>query len=207
MQEFLTDVKVLRDRARESIEKSASDDTHEGKIDRVILVLNHSLAMELVSMLRYKRHYVTAQSLNAQSVADEFLQNAGEESDHADMIAGRIRQLGGHPEFNPDILSKPSHSDYDSFDALKEMIREDLVAERVAISMYSEIIQWLGEADLITRQLLEEILATEREHADDMRDLLAAVNYWYPFVGERGNVRVLHESETRSNLEYADEVG
>ena len=177
MNEFLTDVQVLRDKARENIEKGPITDAYGADLERVISVLNQSLATELVCVLRYKRHFFTAQGLNAQSAADEFLQHAGEEATHADMIAARIQQLGGTPDFNPDTLTKRSHSEYDDSEALEDMIREDLVAERVAISSYTEIIAWLGNGDPTTRRLLEEILATEEEHAEDMADLLSMVNY------------------------------
>lgn len=150
-------------------------DAYGADLDRVIYVLNQALATELVCVLRYKRHYFTAEGLNAQSAAEEFLQHAGEEADHADMIAARIQQLGGEPDFNPDTLTGRSHSEYDSSKDLEEMIREDLVAERVAIAAYAEIIAWLGNGDPTTRRMLEGILATEEEHAEDMLDLLAGI--------------------------------
>lgn len=177
MEEFLTDVKTLRERARQNIEKGPVTDAYGADLDRVLFVLNQALATELVCVLRYKRHFFTAEGLNAQAAAQEFLQHAGEESDHADMIAARIQQLGGEPDFNPDTLSGRSHSQYDSSDELKAMIREDLVAERVAIEAYTEIINWLGDGDPTTRRMLEQILAVEEEHADDMLDLLSVVNY------------------------------
>lgn len=172
MKEFLTDIETLRKRARENMEKGSVTDAYGADLERVLFVLNQSLATELVCVLRYKRHYFTAQGINAQAAADEFLQHAGEESAHADMIAARITQLGGEPDFNPDSLTGRSHSEYDSSTELEEMIREDLVAERVAIASYSEIITWLGDGDPTTRRMLEEILAMEEEHAEDMLDLL-----------------------------------
>lgn len=175
MKEFLTDVKTLREKARENIEKGPITDAYGADLERVLFVLNQSLATELVCVLRYKRHYYTAQGLNAQSAAAEFLQHAGEESEHADLIADRIQQLGGKPDFNPETLTKRSHSEYDSSEELEEMIREDLVAERVAISSYTEIIEWLGDGDPTTRRLLEQILASEEEHANDMLDLMSVV--------------------------------
>ena len=177
MEEFLTDVKTLRARARKNIDKGPVTDAYGADLERVLFVLNQALATELVCVLRYKRHYYTAEGLNAQAAADEFLQHAGEESDHADMIAARIEQLGGDPDFNPDTLSGRSHSQYDSSDELKAMITEDLVAERVAIESYTEIINWLGDGDPTTRRMLEQILAMEEEHAEDMLDLLTMVNY------------------------------
>ena len=177
MEEFLTDVKVLRAKARENIDKGPITDAYGADLERVIFVLNQSLATELVCVLRYKRHYYTAQGLNAQAAADEFLQHAGEESDHADLIADRIQQLGGKPDFNPQTLTKRSHSEYDASEELEDMIREDLVAERIAISSYTEIIEWLGDGDPTTRRLLEQILAVEEEHANDMLDLMTMVKF------------------------------
>jgi bacterioferritin len=175
--EFLTDVKTLRERARENMEKGPVTDAYGADLSRVIDVLNQALATELVCVLRYKRHYYTADGLDAQSAAEEFLEHAAEESDHADRIAARIQQLGGEPDFNPDTLTGRSHSEYDSSSELEAMIREDLVAERVAIAAYTEIVNWLGEGDPTTRRLLEEILAVEEEHAEDMLDLLSGVIY------------------------------
>jgi bacterioferritin len=172
MEEFLTDITTLRANARLHMEKGPVTNAYGADLERVLYVLNQSLATELVCVLRYKRHYFTAQGINAQSAADEFLQHAGEEENHADMIAARITQLGGEPDFNPDTLTKRSHSEYDSSGELEAMIREDLVAERVAIASYSEIISWLGDGDPTTRRMLEEILAMEEEHAEDMLDLL-----------------------------------
>jgi bacterioferritin len=176
MEEFLTDVKTLRERARENIEKGPVTDAYGADLERVIHVLNQALATELVCVLRYKRHYFTADGLDAQAAADEFLEHAGEEQDHADQIAARIQQLGGEPDFNPDTLTGRSHSEYDSSKELESMIREDLVAERVAISAYTEIINWLGDGDPTTRRLLESILAVEEEHAEDMLDLLTGIS-------------------------------
>jgi bacterioferritin len=172
-EEFLTDVKTLREKARENIDKGPVTDAYGADLERVIFVLNQALATELVCVLRYKRHFYTAEGLNAQAAAQEFLEHAGEEAEHADMIAARIQQLGGKPDFNPNTLTKRSHSEYDSSEELKEMIREDLVAERVAISAYTEIINWLGDGDPTTRRMLEQILAMEEEHAEDMLDLLS----------------------------------
>jgi bacterioferritin len=176
MEEFLTDVKTLRERARENIDKGPVTDAYGADLERFIFVLNQALATELVCVLRYKRHYFTADGLNAQAAADEFLEHAGEEQDHADQIAARIQQLGGKPDFNPDTLTGRSHSEYDSSEELEAMIREDLVAERIAIAAYTEIINWLGDGDPTTRRLLEEILAVEEEHAEDMLDLLTGIN-------------------------------
>jgi bacterioferritin len=176
MEEFLTDVKTLRENARKHMEKGSVTDAYGADLERVLYVLNQALATELVCVLRYKRHYFTAKGINAQAAADEFLQHAGEEESHGDMIAARISQLGGEPDFNPNTLTKRSHSEYDASSELEAMIREDLVAERVAIASYTEIIEWLGEGDPTTRRMLEEILAMEEEHAEDMLDLLDGLN-------------------------------
>jgi|SRR5665213_382047 len=172
MKDFLTDVETLRKRAREGMGNGSVTDAYGADLERVIFVLNQALATELVCVLRYKRHYFTAQGLDAQSAAAEFLEHGREEEGHADRIAARIVQLGGEPDFNPDSLSGRSHSEYDSSSELEEMIKEDLVAERVAIASYTEIIAWLGKGDPTTRRMLEEILASEEEHAEDMLDLL-----------------------------------
>lgn len=173
MEEFLTDVKTLRAKARANIDKGPITDAYGADLPRVIEVLNQALATELVCVLRYKRHFFTAEGLYAQAAAEEFLQHAGEESEHADLLAARIQQLGGTPDFNPDTLTTRSHSEYDASSELEAMIREDLVAERVAISAYTEIITWLADGDPTTRRMLEGILAMEEEHAEDMLDLLA----------------------------------
>jgi bacterioferritin len=139
---------------------------------RVIKVLNEALATELVCVLRYKRHYYMADGINSASVAAEFLQHATEEQGHADQIAARIVQLQGEPDFNPATLVERSHAEYVPGDSLIDMITEDLVAERVAIASYSEIIRWLGDTDITTRRLMESILAVEEEHADDLLTFL-----------------------------------
>jgi bacterioferritin len=138
----------------------------------VIRILNEALATEIVCVLRYKRHYHMASGINAQSVATEFLEHANEEQAHADQIASRIVQLGGEPNFSPEGLSKRSHPEYVEGENLLEMIREDLVAERIAIDSYSEMIRYVGDKDPTTRRMLEEILAVEEQHADDMKTLL-----------------------------------
>jgi bacterioferritin len=170
--EFLTDVQTLRARAREEIEKGPITAAYSADVDRVIAVLNEALATEIVCTLRYKQHYFTATGLHAEPVAAEFLQHAREEQDHADRIAARIAQLGGAPDFNPETLTARSHAEYRTADALIEMIREDLVAERIAIASYTEIIGWLGDKDPTTRRLIESVLENEEEHADDLLKFL-----------------------------------
>ena len=140
--------------------------------ETVIAILNQALATELVCVLRYKRHYYMASGIHAQAVADEFLEHANEEQGHADRIAERITQLGGAPDFDPDGLATRSHSEYVEGEMLEDMIREDLVAERIAIESYSEIVRYLGNNDPTSRRMMEEILASEEEHADDLKTLL-----------------------------------
>ena len=172
MNEFLTDVNEIRRRARKNIEKGAVTTGYKADVKRVVAVLNEVLATELVCVLRYKRHYFTASGIHAKAVAAEFLQHANEEQGHADSVAERIVQLGGSPNLNPEGLTTRSHSQYDEKAALVDMIREDLIAERIAIETYSEIIRWLGNDDPTTRLLIEDILKVEEEHAEDMSTLL-----------------------------------
>lgn len=172
MSEFLTDVETLRKRAREHLELGPITDAYGADRERVIAVLNEVLATEIVCVLRYKRHYYTAQGINAAPVAAEFLQHATEEQQHADMVAERIVQLNGEPDFSPEGLATRSHSEYDASTELLAMVREDLVAERVAIASYQEIVRWLGNDDPTTRRVIETILAVEEEHADDLLSIL-----------------------------------
>ena len=176
MAEFLTDVETLRQRARANMDQGPITSAYGADRERVVEVLNEALATELVCILRYKRHYFTATGLNAAPVAAEFLQHANEEQQHADQIALRITQLQGEPNFDPEGLATRSHAEYDDSADLLEMVREDLVAERVAIQSYSEIIAWLGSADPTTRRMLEDILAVEEEHADDLLSILETMN-------------------------------
>jgi bacterioferritin len=172
---FLTDIKELRRRARVHMERGAVTEGYRADRKAVLDLLNTSLATELVCVLRYRRHYFMASGINAQAVAEEFLQHATEEQAHADRIAHRIIQLGGEPDFNPAGLLMRSHSEYVEGSDLVDMIREDLVAERVAIDSYGEIIRYLGEDDPTTRRMLEEILAVEEEHAEDLQALIQKV--------------------------------
>jgi bacterioferritin len=171
-QPFLTDIQTLRKRAREHLEQGAVTPGYGADRDTVVKLLNEALATELVCVLRYKRHFFMATGINAQSVAAEFLQHANEEQAHADQIAQRIVQLGGAPNFSPDGLASRSHAEYVEGDNLLDMIREDLVAERIAIDSYREMIAYLGDRDSTTRRMLEGILAMEEEHADDLVGLL-----------------------------------
>ncbi len=170
---FLTDIKTLRERARQHIEKGAVTEGYRADRETVIKVLNEALATEIVCVLRYKRHYFMASGIHAESVAAEFLQHANDEQGHADQIAQRIVQLGGEPDLNPAGLLTRSHAEYVEGDSLTDMIKEDLVAERIAIDSYREIIQFVGNDDPTTRRMMEGILAVEEEHADDLVNLLA----------------------------------
>ena len=176
---FLTDIKTIRERARQHIRDGAVTQGYKADRHKVISLLNEALATEIVCTLRYRYHYYMAQGINAKSVAAEFLEHAGEEQQHAVMIAQRITQLDGKPNFNPDGLSTRSHAEYVEGDSLVEMIEENLVAERIAIDTYREIVQYLGNDDPTTRRLLEEILAQEEEHAEDLGTMLEE-------LGEKG---------------------
>ncbi len=169
---FTADIEAIRQRARQHIENGAVTEAYRGNRETVIKVMNEALATELVCVLRYKRHHYAATGIHAQAVADEFLEHAKEEQDHADMIAERITQLGGEPDFNPETLAKRSHSEYVEGKNLSDMIREDLIAERIAIESYSEIIRYLGDNDPTSRRVMEEILAEEEEHAEDLKTLI-----------------------------------
>ena len=168
----LTDVNTLRQRARQHVEQGAVTEGYSADRQTILRLLNESLATEWVCALRYKRHYYMASGIKASVAADEFLEHATQELEHADKLAERIVQLGGEPDLNPDNLSKNSHAQYVAGSNLKEMVLEDLIAERIAIDSYREIIQYIGESDPTTRRIFEDILAQEEEHADDMADLL-----------------------------------
>jgi bacterioferritin len=171
-QTFLSDVQELRKRAREHMSRGAVTDGYGLNPQTVVDVLNQALATEIVCVLRYKRHYFSARGLNKDAVAAEFLEHANEEQGHADRIAERITQLGGDPDLNPATLTARSHSEYVEGTDLVSMIKENLVAERVAIESYSEMIRYLGDKDVTSRRMMEDILAVEEEHANDMLDLI-----------------------------------
>lgn len=170
--EFVSDIQEIRRRARQHIEEGAVTQGYRADRETVIRVLNEALATELVCVLRYKQHHYAASGIHAQSVAEEFLEHANEEQEHADLLAERITQLNGSPNFNPDGILSRSHSEYVERDDLIEMIREDLVAERIAIDSYGEIIRYLGDNDPTSRRVMEEILAKEEEHAEDLKTLI-----------------------------------
>jgi bacterioferritin len=170
----LTDVNTLRKRARQHIDDGSVTAGYTADRDAVLKLLNASLATELVCVLRYRRHHFMARGIHSQSVAEEFLDHSNEEQGHADEIAERIVQLGGAPDFAPDGLAGRSHAEYVEGDTLVSMIKEDLVAERIAIDSYRDIIQYLGDKDPTTRRMLEGILAVEEKHADELADLMVA---------------------------------
>lgn len=175
MNTFKADIEEIRQRARDKMEDGAVTGSYQADREKVIEVLNEVLATEIVCTLRYKNHYFMAQGIHGDSVAAEFLEHANEEQVHADLVAKRITELNGKPNLNPAGLMTRSHAEYKEVDTLDEMIREDLVAERIAISTYSEIVRWLANEDPTTRRMIEEILAKEEEHADDLAKLLVRI--------------------------------
>jgi bacterioferritin len=174
--DFQSDLAAIRDDARRHLERGPITDAYGADRERVLSVLNDVLATELVCVLRYRRHHFMAQGLFSSPIAQEFLEHANEEQGHADMVAERIVQLRGEPDLNPATLAARSHAEYVAGTDLVDMIKEDLIAERIAISTYDEIIRWLGDDDVTTRRLMESILAVEEEHADDMLNLLSSVS-------------------------------
>jgi bacterioferritin len=172
MQEFTTDIQSLREAARKNMEEGAITEAYGADRDRVVEVLNTVLATELVCVLRYKRHYFMASGLKALPVAAEFLEHANQEQDHADRVAVRIVQLQGKPDLNPDTLSTRSHAEYAEGTDLIDMVKEDLLTERIAIASYQDITRWLGDSDPTSRRLIESLLEVEEEHAEDLASLL-----------------------------------
>jgi bacterioferritin len=175
-QEFLTDIKTLRERARKHIENGAVTEGYRADRETVIRLLNEGLATEIVCVLRYKLHYFMAQGIHSQAVAAEFLEHANEEQGHADQIAARIIQLGGKPNMNPEGLTTRSHSEYKEAGTLVDMIKENLIAERIAIDSYTEMIRYFADNDPTSKRMIEGILANEEEHADDLASLLATLD-------------------------------
>jgi bacterioferritin len=175
-QPFVSDIEELRKRARQDMDKGPVTASYGLDVQAAIDVLNRVLASEIVCVLRYKRHYFMAQGLNAQPIADEFLQHANDEQIHVDQVALRITQLTGEPDFNPEGLLTRSVAEYKEGASLIDMIKEDLVAERVVVMWYAEIARWFGDGDPTSRRLMEELLAKEEEHADDLANLLADID-------------------------------
>ena len=169
---FLSDIEEIRRRARQHMDRGAVTEGYKADREQVVKILNEALATEIVCVLRYKRHYFMAAGIHAPGVAEEFLEHANEEQGHADRIAKRITQLDGAPNFSPEGLLSRSHSEYVAGETLVDMIKEDLVAERIAVDSYSEIVRYLADNDPTTRRMMEEILASEEEHADDLKNLL-----------------------------------
>lgn len=188
----LTNIKLIRQRARNEIQEGAVTPDYSLDKDEAVKMLNAALATEIVCVLRYRFHYFMASGIHKDGAATEFLEHSNEEQQHADMICERIKQLGGKPEMNPATIAAASHSEYVEGTSLEDMLREDLVAERIAIQTYREMIKYFGQKDPTTRRLIETILAVEEEHADEIADLLFAV--------EPDNV------ENTSKLYFADEV-
>jgi bacterioferritin len=181
MANFVKDVEDIRKRAREKMEEGAVTATYQGDVKKTVEILNEALATEIVCVLRYMHHYFMATGVHAKTVADEFKQHADDEREHADMLAERIQQLGGKPDFNPKNLLERSVSQYVEGETLADMIREDLVAERTVIEVYQEMIRYFGNNDPTTRSILEHLLREEEDHASDLADLLYITN---PETGE-----------------------
>src|SRR3954465_10416759 len=176
MPEFVKDVQQIRARAVRKMEEGAVTESYKGDVHNTISILNEALATEIVCVLRYMHHYFMATGVHGKGVADEFKEHADSEREHADMIAERIQQLGGKPDFNPASLLQRSVAQYIEGETLADMIREDLVAERTVIDVYQEMIKFFGEKDPTTRRLIEHIKAEEEEHASDLSDFLFIVN-------------------------------
>jgi bacterioferritin len=183
---FLTDIKELQRRAREHVEKGAVTPTYRGDVQTAIKLLNEALATEIVCTLRYRRHYFMASGIHSQAVADEFKEHADQEQEHGDRIAQRIRQLGGAPDFNPQGLLMRSHAQYVEGSSLLDMIKENLIAERIAIESYTEMIRYFADNDPTSRRLMESVLQQEEEHADDMATLLESLDPREPTDGSGG---------------------
>jgi bacterioferritin len=177
MNTFKADIEEIRRRAHQKMEDGAVTASYKADRDKVIAVLNEVLATETVCTLRYRNHYFMAKGIHSGGVEDEFLEHANQEQEHADRVAKRITELGGVPNLNPEGLATRSHASYGDAESLEEMIREDLVAERIAIGTYSEIVRWLANDDPTSRRMMEEILSVEEEHADDMAKLLARIGH------------------------------
>lgn len=169
----MTDIKTLRSHARNHIEQGAVTASYSADRSQVLKLLNEALATEIVCVLRYRRHHFMARGIHAKGIANEFLVHSNQEQGHADQIAARIVQLGGEPDFSPDSLASRSHAEYVAGNSLVEMIKEDLVAERIAIDSYREMIQYLGNQDTTTSDMLKVILTVEEQHADELADLLS----------------------------------
>src|SRR5215475_13676781 len=198
---YLTNLQEIRERARQQIDDGAVTKDYGLNREQTISVLNEALATEIVCVLRYMFHYFMATGIHSQAIKEEFLEHANDEQEHANRIAERIKQLGGKPEMNPASLSQVSHTEYKEGASLADMIREDLVAERIAIETYREIVKYFGEKDPTSRIMMEELLAKEEEHADDLADLLFAIE---PQSGEP--VRRLYFKDELPNVADAGSI-
>jgi len=185
---FLSDIQEIRRRAREHVEKGAVTPDYRADLDTALKLRNEALATEIVCNLRYRRHYFMASGIHRQGVAEEFKEHADDELEHANRIAERIRQLGGAPDFNPQGLLTRSHAQYAEGDSLVDMIKEDLIAERIAVESYTEMVRWFGDRDPTSRRMMESILAKEEEHADDMATLLETLDPREPGEAPKGEV-------------------
>jgi len=185
---FLSDIQEIRRRAREHVEKGAVTPDYKADLNTALKLLNEALATEIVCVLRYRRHYFMASGIHREGVAGEFKQHSEDEQQHADQIAERIRQLGGAPDFNPQGLLTRSHAQYAEGSSLVDMIKEDLIAERIAVESYTEMVRWFGDRDPTSRRMMEEILAKEEEHADDMATLLETLDPREPGDTAKGEV-------------------
>jgi bacterioferritin len=181
--DIVRNIEEIRERARAEIEKGPVTQDYTLDREAVVRVLNEALATEIVCVLRYRFHYYMASGIHSAAVAEEFQEHAAEEQAHADALALRIKQLGGKPEMNPEVLTRNAHSEYKEGTSLSDMIREDLIAERIAIETYREMVRYFGDRDPTTRALIEEILAKEEEHADELAGLL------FSFAGDREPVK------------------
>lgn len=202
MGQFLTDIKTIRERARREINEGAVTPDYGLDKEQVCKILNEALATEIVCVLRYKFHYFMASGIHKEGVAAEFLQHSIEEQAHADKIAERIKQLGGKPEMNPAIVAQRAHAEYVEGESLVDMIKENLVAERIAIQTYREMVNYFGDKDPTSRVMMEGILAQEEEHADDMADLLFAVNP----SNEEDTTKIMRADETSEKSDVAERV-
>jgi bacterioferritin len=198
----LSSVKALRQRARQHVESGAVTPSYAADRGVVLRLLNEALATELVCTLRYRRHYYAAQGVQAEAVKQEFLEHAEEEQGHADQLARRIVQLDGMPNFDPNGLAERSHAEYVECSSLDEMIRENLIAERVAIESYKEMLDYLGQDDPTTRRLIESILAKEEEHAEDLSSMMriVAVPPAAQITTGRGVIPVSHATSNGGSL-------
>lgn len=174
MSDFVLDIEAIRNHAREHIKQGAVTADYQANRETILKILDTSLATEWICVLRYSQHAKAAEGIHAEPIAKHFAEHAAQENEHAEMLAARIKQLGGTPNLNPATLGERAHTEYKECSTLIDMIKENLIAERIAIDVYSAAIRYIGESDPTTRRILEQILEVEEEHADEMADLLKA---------------------------------